>query len=134
MFSVPALHGDRGRRISESSRPAWSTQLSSWLARAAKRDSVSKYKTKTNNWGWIYMCIHTHTHIYICTHTLHSELARHFCCLKNFTSLQKQFLVFNELVNKKLPFQNKNKIPDHIDVYSDYIYLSNTHTCSVVRR
>lgn len=56
-----------------------------------------------------------------------------FVVKKNLISLQKQFLVFNELVNKKLPFQNKNKIPDHIDVYSDYIYLSNIHTCSVVR-
>lgn len=53
---------------SQSSRPAWSTQLSSWPARAAKQDSVSKYKTKTNNWGWIYMCIHAHTHIYVHTH------------------------------------------------------------------
>lgn len=79
------------------------------------------------------ICICVYVYIYAHTHTLHSESARH-CCLKNFTSLQKQFLVFNELVNKKLPFQNKNRIPDHIDVYSDYIYLSNTHTCSVVRR
>lgn len=77
--------------------------------------------------------LYIHTHIYTHTHTLH-RVSKAFCCLKNFTSLQKQFLVFNELVNKKLPFQNKNKIPDHIDVYSDYIYLSNTHTCSVERR